>query len=83
MSVHDAPVDIGRRRGPVALTVPDRCSRDGADCIALAIESYWSARGFSVSLRVDPVIERIAAEGNMPRCYQVRSDMINGWPVRK
>lgn len=83
MSVQEARVDLGRRRGPVALTVSDHCSRDGADCIALAIESYWSARGFSVSLRVDPVIERIFSEGNMPRCYQVRSDMRNGWPVRK
>ena len=80
MSVREASVDFGHRRGPRALIVPDHCSRDGADCIALAIESYWSVRGFAVSLRVDPVRERIASEGNMPRCYQVRSDMINGWP---
>lgn len=80
MSVQ-ARVDLGHRKGPRTISTRDHCSRDGADCIALAIESYWSARGFSVTVSTVPGFER--PQYDMPARYDVRSDMINGWPVRK
>lgn len=55
-------------------------SREGALEIKRRIEAYWAARGFDVSVRVESAEFHPAVRSAR---LDVRSDMINGMPLRK
>ncbi|MEJ0060813.1 MAG: hypothetical protein WDM79_15070 [Terricaulis sp.] len=56
---------------------PDYCSRDGAVALKDKIESYWRERGQDVMLSLHNVGFHPAIRAAR---YDVRSDMINGFP---
>lgn len=56
------------------IEIPDYCTADNAAHLARKLEEYWSRRG----LRVRPKL--VTAGVNNERIYQLRSDMIGGWP---
>lgn len=58
---------------------PKHCSLDGANTLAKRVEQYWRARGHVVNTQVDPCEFRANMKAT---CWQVRSDMVNGWPVK-
>jgi len=76
--------DYHQRRGAVRMmTIGDSFTRAGAHRLARDIQRYWGKRGYSVLCTVDQIGEQFidAYTGKaMNRVYQVRSDMINGWP---
>lgn len=55
----------------------DWFTKAGADELALKIRNYWAARGYDVETQV------IAIKSDRDTWHTVRSDMINGMPVRR
>lgn len=56
----------------------DTLSEDGAHAVARSIAFYWLERGYAVETTVTQVKGKRWNMGS----WQVRSDMINGHPVR-
>lgn len=54
--------------------------KNGANEIARRIKEYWEARGYTVDIDLRPV--EFTTELRSSR-YDVRSNLVNGWPVRK
>lgn len=67
-------------KGPAPIRARNLCCRTGAEALAQTIESYWNERGFEVMVIVThgdlKSLDLAAAR------YDVRSDMVNGWPAR-
>lgn len=58
----------------------------GATDLAYRIREYWLKRGYEVrtTVRQEPnPIRGNAYDGKPCSAWAVRSDMINGWPIRK
>lgn len=51
---------------------------DGAEFLVKVIKKYWERRGLSPNVWVERIGFGSSKEGV---AYQVRSDMVNGWPV--
>lgn len=54
--------------------------KTGASELARRIEEYWKTRGYQVEIDLRPV--EFTTELRSSR-YDVRSNLVNGWPVRK
>lgn len=54
--------------------------KNGASELARRIKEYWEARGYVVDIDLKPV--EFTTELRSSR-YDVRSNLVNGWPVRK
>lgn len=60
---------------------PDEtCNRDGAEKLRQLIEDYWVRRGFMVQCYLSEAPFHAAIRSHR---YDVRSDMLNGFPVRR
>jgi len=57
----------------------DLCNRDGADRLAVKIQTFWRKRGFDV--HVETRDEGFVATMRSART-DLRSDMVNGMPRR-
>jgi hypothetical protein len=51
-------------------------SEEGAERLSEQIYEYWKAKGYDISVRIEPVPGKFGQ-------YQVRSDLINGAPGAK
>lgn len=56
----------------------DTLSEDGAHEVARDLEFYWLIRGYEVHTRVS----QVTGKRQNLSSWQVRSDMVNGQPVR-
>ncbi len=63
----------------MGLSMVDMCDRDGASRLAAKIEEFWRKRGFDVSIEMKD--EGFVSTMRSART-DVRSDMINGMPIR-
>ena len=52
----------------------------GAQALAAAIKRYWAARGYDVSVWC---VSNLRADATNGSITGVRSDMVNGFPVRR
>jgi hypothetical protein len=59
--------------------MPDLCDRDGAHRLAMKIQEFWRKRGFDVSIEMKD--EGFVSTMRSART-DLRSDMINGMPIR-
>ena len=55
----------------------DNCTKAGATAMAAGIRNFWRAQGFDVTMKVIPAEHANAA------AFYVRSDMVDGLPVRR
>ena len=55
----------------------DNCTKAGATAMASRIRNFWRAQGFDVRMKI------IAAEHANSAAFYVRSDMVDGQPVRR
>lgn len=54
--------------------------KNGANELARRITEYWASRGYQVHIDLKPV--EFTTELRSSR-YDVRSNLVNGWPTRK
>ena len=57
----------------------DYCSHSGAQFLADRITRYWRERGYDVRVQK----ECLAWSEDNPGAVMLRSDMVNGMPIRK
>jgi hypothetical protein len=61
----------------------DGFTRDGAEKLAQSIRDYWSKRGYAPDVRVEPAPEGFLYVMRTGKWFVVRSDMVNGRPLRR
>ncbi|MBA2707483.1 MAG: phosphoglycolate phosphatase [Gemmatimonadaceae bacterium] len=59
----------------------DAFTADGANKLAKRIMAHWWGLGYDVDVWAEPV--RVPLRHRDQLVYQVRSDMVNGMPVRR
>lgn len=60
----------------------DASSKEGAQRLARTIEDYWKRRGGIVRTWIEPVHQSRTAGGPREPHYAVKTDMLNGLPIR-
>lgn len=68
-------------RNPRGIVFPDYCSAEVAADLGNKLESFWRRRGFVVRTWI--VATDIVQKDKNKRMFQLRSDMINGLPIKK
>lgn len=59
---------------------PDTLTYEGALKLSMRLIDYWRKRGYALTPSVGPV--KMAGKQETG-CYHVRSDMVNGRPIRR
>ena len=59
--------------------IPERCNKEEALTLAVRVREYWAALGYEVDVFVKEA--RFNPSMRSAR-WDVRSDLVNGWPSR-